>query len=206
MGYMATPCLKPMQATLKPQQSFRYAPHYMRVINKIALIGFMGSGKSSVAAQLAPQIGLSLLEMDDEIVLRSGFHSIPEIFEFKGEPFFRELEADVARALSERSGLLISTGGGAVERPQNIEFLRNKGGLIIYLRTSLNRIIERLGDISNRPLFRDPDRASQLYARRMPLYESHADLIVDTDGRSVAQVCSAVVELLKDEQFNRKKV
>jgi shikimate kinase len=176
----------------------------MRAINKIAVIGFMGSGKSSVAAHLAPQIGLSLFEMDDEIVIRSGFQSIPEIFEVKGEPFFRELEADVARALAERSGLLISTGGGAVELPQNIECLKNNGGLIIYLRTSLNRIVERIGDISNRPLFRDPERVSQLYIRRMPLYESHADLIVDTDERSVAHVCSTIVELLKDAQLHGK--
>lgn len=171
----------------------------MRAITKVSLIGFMGSGKSSVAALLAPTLGFSLVEMDDEIVSRSGLASIPSIFEAKGELFFRDLEAEVARSLSERSGLVISTGGGAVERPENVQHLKAHGGVLVYLRTSFATVVSRLGDISNRPLFKIPEHALTLYNRRVSIYERLADLTLDTDGLHVGEVCSSIVELLGDK-------
>ena len=93
-------------------------------MNKLILIGFMGAGKSTVATHLASRFNISVVEMDELIISRSGFGSIPEIFAAKGESFFRDLESEVARTLAQQSNLIISSGGGVIGRPENMEQLK----------------------------------------------------------------------------------
>jgi shikimate kinase len=165
-------------------------------MRKVALIGFMGSGKSSVAPLLATALGYQLVDVDTEIVARSGLPSIPDIFSAHGEPFFRDLEAAVAESLTNSEHVVISTGGGIVGRPTNISHLRKNGGAIIFLRTRFETVAARISDFASRPLFRDINRARTLYAERQPLYNEHADLVVDTDDKTPGQVCDEIVATL----------
>lgn len=165
-------------------------------MRKVALIGFMGSGKSSVAPLLATALGYQLVDVDTEIVARSGLPSIPDIFSAHGEPFFRDLEAAVVESLTNSEHVVISTGGGIVGRPTNISRLRKNGGAIIFLRTRFETVAARISDFASRPLFRDINRARTLYAERQPLYNEHADLVVDTDDKSPERVCAEIVATL----------
>ncbi|MEY4668122.1 MAG: hypothetical protein RL518_821 [Pseudomonadota bacterium] len=185
------------QATLNTQCRWEYAVPKMAAYRKLILIGFMASGKSAVATALAPQLGLRLIQIDDEIVSRSGLPSIPAIFAEKGEPYFRELEATVAASLRDSQGVIISTGGGIITREENMTNLKYNGGLVIYLQTSFETIASRAEDLSSRPLFANKKNALELFHHRLPIYERHADIIIDTDGRSVEQVCSAILTQLQ---------
>lgn len=157
----------------------------------------MASGKSAVAAALASNLSLPLVQVDDEIVARSGHPSIPAIFADRGESHFRDLEAEVAASLRDARDVVISTGGGIITREENMTNLRGSGGIIIYLRTSFETVTERAGDISTRPLFANKANALDLYRRRLPIYERHADIIIDTDGRTVNEVCSAIITRIR---------
>jgi shikimate kinase len=160
---------------------------------KIVLIGFMASGKSAVASVLASKLGLTLIQVDEEIVSRSGLPSVSAIFEERGEPHFRDLEAEVAASLRDARNVVISTGGGIITREENITNLKRNGGTVIYLRTSFETITGRVGELSTRPLFANKADARELFQRRLPIYERYADIIMDTDGRTVDEVCSAIL-------------
>lgn len=157
----------------------------------------MASGKSAVAAELAPHLGFAVLQVDDDIVSRSGYPSVAAIFAEKGEELFRQLESEVALSLREAKDVVISTGGGIITYPSNMENLKSNGGIVVYLRTSFETVSARAGDISSRPLFADKANALDLYKKRLPLYESYADIIVDTDGLSLEEVCSEILSQLK---------
>lgn len=174
----------------------------MRKLSKVVLIGFMASGKSAVAIELAPLLGFTAHQVDDEIVARSGYPSVAAIFAEKGEVFFRDLESEVALSLREAEDVVISTGGGIITRPANMENLKYNGGVVVYLRTSFEMISARVGDISSRPLFANKTDARELYQKRLPIYESYADIIVDTDGVSVQEVCSEILSQLKLDVWN----
>lgn len=164
---------------------------------KLILIGFMASGKSAVAAALAPQLGCSTIQVDEEIVACAGLPSVATIFAEKGEAYFRDLEAKVAASLKDAQNIVISTGGGIITREENITNLKENGGTIVYLRTSFETVAERAGDLSSRPLFANRANALELFQRRLPIYERYADIIIDTDGRSVDEVCSAILTHIK---------
>lgn len=157
----------------------------------------MASGKSAVAAAIAPRLGFTFMHVDEEIVSRSGLPSIAAIFAEKGEPYFRDLEAEVAASLRNAQDVVISTGGGIITREENITNLKDNGGLIIYLQTSFETVAARAGDLSSRPLFVNKQNALELFQRRLPIYEHHADIIVNTDGRSIDAVCSAILTQLQ---------
>ncbi len=156
----------------------------------------MGSGKSTIAANLAPKLGFALCEMDARIVEASGLPSIPAIFHERGEAHFRALETQVAKSLENVSRVVISTGGGVITTPENMDHLKH-AGLVIYLKATFATVCERLGDLSTRPLFQDPSQAARLYTERAPVYASFADITIDTDGLStnlITQQISAIVE------------
>lgn len=169
----------------------------MQKIVKIVLIGFMGSGKSSVAARLAPIINFHVCDMDTEIVRRSNYASIPAIFSEHGETYFRDLESEVARSLSHAPRTIISTGGGVVTRPENLTSLKTSGSVVIYLKASFEELAQRIGDFSDRPLFQDPIKAKKLFDERLPLYEGFADLTINTGGESLEAVCATILHELE---------
>lgn len=162
----------------------------------ITLFGFMGTGKSAVGQILAKQLDRTFVDCDAIIEEREGM-SIPELFESRGEPYFRAREADVAREVSERQGLVISAGGGMVLDPANVEALAGSG-YAVCLRADADEILRRVGHNTHRPLLTAPDRHERieaLLAERESRYAS-IPIQVDTTGLSVADVARRVLEAI----------
>ena len=169
----------------------------------IVLFGFMGTGKSSVGGILAGKFGMALFEMDDEIERRESY-SINDIFEKKGEAYFRKCERRLVKELSDREGLVISTGGGVVLDGRNISDL-GRNGVLICLDALPRSILERTGDGGYRPLLLTPDpskKIEELLSFRKPFY----DLIphhVRTDELSVDEVVGRVLGILERSGWRR---
>ncbi len=161
----------------------------------IVLVGFMGAGKSVTSQALAQRLGMMRVSTDECIVERES-RSINEIFEMKGEPYFRQVESQVVRALSERVNVVIDCGGGVVLRKENIEALK-KSGVVVYLEASPEVIYDRIKQDSHRPLLNndDPLKAiSHLLSQRM-VYYGQADYKVMTDGKTVDEVAEEIMML-----------
>jgi shikimate kinase len=159
---------------------------------KIILIGFMGCGKSTVAKLLTDALHVPNYEMDDLILTRSGRKTVSEIFELDGEPHFRALESTIAQELGALTSAIISTGGGVITNPQNMPALRGKDGVVAYLAATLATITKRIGQATDRPLFRDPARAAELYKTRREKYERSADFTVATDNAAPAEIARQI--------------
>lgn len=148
----------------------------------LILIGPMGAGKTSIGRRLAERFSLEFVDADHAIVEDAGT-SIASIFENGGEAAFRAIEKRVMDELLARSGLLLSTGGGAVLDPDNRRLMRERG-FVVYLRVSVVEQIQRLKRDKTRPLLQRPDREQvmqEMALLRDPLYREIADLTVDTD-------------------------
>ena len=137
----------------------------------------MCSGKTTVGRMLAERLGWDFLDVDEEIERREGM-SIPEIFERKGEPYFRDLELRVLRELSERKRVVISTGGGLGANPEALELMKERG-LVVWLRVSYEEFIRRCGGDKNRPLLKlGEEKLRKLLRERDKVY-SRAHLRVE---------------------------
>lgn len=160
----------------------------------IILIGFMGSGKSTVGKLIAQRQSKEHIEMDDLILHRSGRSSISEIFAQDGEIRFRELEMEIAKEVSNKKNNIISSGGGVVMNKINIDYLKI-GGPIVYLKTGFHELEKRLEGDSTRPLFQNKGKARELYEMRAVLYETYADHVIKTDNKSVVEVVTSVINI-----------
>ena len=155
----------------------------------------MGCGKSSTGRALAKYLGARFMDLDAEIVARTG-RTIPEIFLEDGEDGFRAVEVETLRAVLDGAGdslTVLALGGGALTLPEarGLVFSRTR---CVWLRTRFDTIRGRLGEADvTRPLFKDADA---LYARREPLY-AQAPFVVDTDGKNPAEVAGEIVKLLQ---------
>lgn len=141
----------------------------------VCLVGFMGSGKSTVARLLARQVGWHYVDLDKLIIESSGL-SIPEIFERMGEPGFRKIEHDqLARVVAESVELnrprILSLGGGTTARAENVALLRDRLAVLIWLHCPVEALLSRCARITNRPLFKDEASFRRLYQERLPSYE-----------------------------------
>lgn len=168
-------------------------------MRNVFLIGPMGSGKTAVGRQLARSLDLQFYDSDGEIERVTGV-DIPYIFEKEGEAGFRQREREVIDSLTQLSGIVLATGGGAILLPENRQHLSDRGA-VIYLKTSVEQQMERTKQSRQRPLLRtaDPEaRLRDLYTVRAPLYESIAAIIVDTDHRRVPAVASEIVRQLNE--------
>jgi len=163
-----------------------------KAIKNIVLIGFMGAGKTTTGRILANRLQLPLLETDDEIIKRSGLKSVNEIFEKKGESFFREIEKEVISNYAKKSNCIISCGGGAIINTENIRLLK-ENGQVILLTSSFETTAERIKNDSSRPLFRDSEKAKKLYLERLPLYKKFADEVITTDDLNPEEVVESIV-------------
>ena len=148
----------------------------LRQKENIVLIGMPGSGKSAVGKLLAGKTGKPLADTDSMIVEKAG-KSIPDLFREDGEPAFRDLESEIIRDLSKQGGQVISTGGGAVLRPENVAALRQNGRLFW-----LNRDPDALVPTDDRPLADTEAKMKQLYIEREPVYRAAADEIIPVTG------------------------
>jgi shikimate kinase len=178
------------------------------VPRNIFLVGLMGAGKTTVGRALARKLNKRFIDSDHEIEARTGA-SIPLIFEIEGEASFREREAEVIRDITGQSDIVLATGGGAILKPENRECLKTRG-TVIYLRASVNSILQRTSHDKNRPLLQTADprqRIEQLAREREPYYLEVADFIVETgrpNVQSLVQTILAQLELAssKTEQGN----
>ncbi len=171
----------------------------------IALIGFMGVGKTTVGKALAKKLSREFIELDSVIEQHAG-KTIPDIFQQDGEIAFRELEIAITKEISQRERVVIACGGGIVLNQINIERLRQKSR-IVYLTASPAVIQKRvLNSMGERPLLKIPDKDSEilrLLKLREPFYERAADIKVDTSQLDVDSVAERVItELKADEDFN----
>lgn len=164
-------------------------------MRNIVLVGFMGTGKTTVGRLIAEKTGMPLVDMDSMIVKRAG-KSINEIFAEDGEPHFRLLERELVKELSARSDQIISTGGGIVLNPENIADFEETG-LVVCLLADAGSVLERVRHDSARPLLAGDKEAKviALLESRKPLYEAIAHKI-DTSGRpSPAPTAQEIIDL-----------
>ncbi len=153
----------------------------------------MGAGKTTIGRLLAKATGLKFYDSDREIELRTGVN-IPLIFEYEGEEGFRRREHEVLAELVKLHGIVLATGGGIILRPDNRELLRHSG-FVVYLNCAVEKQLERTARDDHRPLLKIPDpakRLEELMAIRAPLYESIADLVVDTGVCSSRQAARKI--------------
>ena len=164
----------------------------------VVLIGYRGTGKSTVGKIVATRLGRIPVSTDAEIVKLVG-QSIPEIVKNNGWEYFRDLEAKVCQEFAGRTGLVIDTGGGAILRSRNVEVLKETGTLF-WLTASVSTITERIGQDSQRPSLTGDksfvDEIQDVLRERTPKYQAAADYVIETDGRSATQVADEILARL----------
>lgn len=163
-------------------------------MKNIVLTGFMGAGKTEVGRELSRVLGWKVIDVDDEIV-KARSMTINDIFSALGEPAFRDIEADMIRKVSRSRNVIISTGGGAVLRQENMDVLREHG-VIVCLWASPETILRRISGNNDRPLLQVEDplkKIRELLEFRKPFYEK-ADIMIDTEGKSPFYIANEILE------------
>ena len=166
-------------------------------MKNIVLTGFMGTGKTAVGKKLSRLLNMELVDVDTEIE-KSQKMTVKEIFKNFGEPRFREIETEMIKKLSGKENIIISTGGGAVLKQENMDILREKG-IIVCLMAKPETILSRTSHNSNRPLLHVEDpfgKINELLNFRKPFYE-RADIMIDTEGKTPIQIAEEIIEKIK---------
>ncbi|MDE3004344.1 MAG: shikimate kinase [Gemmatimonadota bacterium] len=170
------------------------------MFRRIVLVGFMGAGKTSVGEQLSSRLGWRFVDLDEELVARSGL-SIDDWFDAFGEAAFRKEEAALARELLASSDLVLASGGGWAVEPDRLVELP-PGTLSVWLDVGVEEAVRRVQKSSvSRPLLRGKapeNEARRLLEARWSAY-AEAQIRVDTNGQSVEDVTSRILEILENE-------
>ncbi len=165
----------------------------------LVLIGYRGTGKSSVAKLIAEKMHAKLISTDELIVKKAGM-SIPEIVKSKGWEHFRDVESEVVKEVSKLDDCIVDAGGGVVLRDDNVKNLK-KNSKIVLLTADVKTIANRIKDDSGRPSLTGKksfvEEIEDVLKKRMPKYEKAADFSVDTSKLSVSEVAEKIVERLK---------
>lgn len=171
----------------------------------IVLIGFMGSGKSSVGKQLSLILNRDWIDIDTKIEAEAGMR-ISEIFEEKGEKHFRSMEKQAVKEVSNYSNNIISCGGGVVLDMENVIALKNKSRIIL-LEASVDTIYQRVKEDENLPVLKG--NKNILYIRKLmkereSLYKTAADMVINTTDKTIEDICDEVIfELVKEKEIAR---
>ena len=170
-------------------------------MDNIILIGFMGSGKSSVGRYMEQEQGYKLIDTDEYIEKQQG-DTISNIFANQGEEYFRRLETECIRELIDAGTMssVISVGGGLPVKVENREFLK-KLGKVVYLRATVDTLVNRLSGDSTRPLIQGGDlrtKITDLFRKRESIYEDVADIVIDTDDCSLEKIFGMIKEALDE--------
>lgn len=161
----------------------------------IILCGFMGCGKSTVGKQLSEKMGMKFIDTDSYIEQKEGM-TISEIFAEKGEDYFRSLELEVCKELSNLHAAVISTGGGTLLKDENVKAIK-KNGVVFFLNVSSNTVLTRLKSDDTRPLLQREDKekaVKMMLSQRTPLYNRAADYVIDAE-ESPRKVCSRIMSV-----------
>lgn len=170
-------------------------------MKNVVLAGFMGTGKTEVGRELARLLDTKLIDVDAEIE-RSLKMTINEIFKQFGEPGFREIETGVIKKISENKNIIISTGGGAVLKQENMDIFR-KNGIIVCLTAAPETILKRTSNNTERPLLQVENplgKIKELLSYRKPFYEK-ADVIIDTEGKTPLQIAEEIIEKIRNSKL-----
>ena len=168
----------------------------------IVLIGYRGTGKSTIAEILGEKLSMRVIGMDAEIERRAG-KPIPEIVEEYGWDHFRDIESQVAADLGSDDELVIDAGGGVIVRPQNIESLK-KNGIIFWLVADEETIVERIKDGTQRPSLSGSksfvEEVAEILTERKPKYEAAANHTIDTANNSPEQAAEKITEMFLEKK------
>jgi shikimate kinase len=165
---------------------------------KYVLIGFMGSGKTSVATALAQKLGFSVIEMDTLVYQKTGCADMSEVFAKGGELLLRETEIALAKEYRAASHVVISTGGGVVMNKIILDYLKEHQGQVIFLESSFKTVADRVAtDSTPRPLFQNLAQAEMLYQLRLPLYRAYSDIQIQTDQKTVDQIVQEITQFIE---------
>ena len=170
------------------------------IMKNIVLTGFMGTGKTAVGKELARLLDIPLIDIDTEIEQAERM-TINDIFKQRGESGFREIETAMIKKISQRENSIISTGGGAVLKDENMETLR-KSGIILCLMASPGTILQRVGNNNERPLLQGENpfqNIKELLHVRKPFY-AKADIIIGTDNRTPLQIAEEIIERIRNHK------
>ncbi|MBE2894928.1 shikimate kinase AroK [Spirabiliibacterium falconis] len=166
----------------------------------IFLIGPMGAGKSTIGRQLAQNLGMDFVDSDFEIEQRAGA-DIGWIFDVEGEDGFRKRESRIIDELTQRQGIVLSTGGGAIISKETRNHLSARG-IVVYLETTVDKQYERTLRDKKRPLLQDVDDPRQvledLAKVRNPLYEEIADITISTDEQNARTMANQLMDLIDE--------
>ena len=169
----------------------------------IVLIGFMGVGKSTISDYLSTMFAMEVVEMDQLIAEREGM-SISDIFETYGEEYFRNMETNLLIEMQEKKNVIISCGGGVAMRERNVAEMK-KNGRVVLLTAHPQTILDRVKDSDDRPLLnghKNVEYIEQLMEARREKYEAAADIVVDTDNKTVLQICEDLIQKLLEMDEN----
>jgi len=162
----------------------------------LVLIGFMGTGKTTIGEALAAKLGLARVDSDQWIEQQQG-RKIREIFEAHGEPYFRQLETQALKQILQQENQVVMTGGGAPIKAENKEIMLN-GGHVVCLNANVSTIIERLKQDTSRPLLQGnlEERVITLMEQRKDVY-SFAPIQIDTTNKNIEAIVTEIEMLLK---------
>jgi len=150
----------------------------IKINRNIVLIGMPASGKSTIGKLLSKKISYEYYDAD-KYLERKEKVKISTLFSEKGEEYFRNLETKYLRELSQKNGIIISTGGGAVKREENMEILKEKG-IVVFLSRKIEDIAKENHEA--RPLLKDINNIYKLYDERIELYKRYSDIIIENNG------------------------
>ena len=162
--------------------------------NNIYLIGFMGSGKTTIGRHLAEKIPYTWIDLD-EYIEHSQNMSIKALFEEYGEPYFRNLETQGLSTLSKENNFIVSTGGGVIVTPQNVMLLKKQK--TFYLKWDFDTLFHRVAHDANRPLVKSYDQLFRLYQSRAALYENACEIVIMGEGKSIAQITNEILNVME---------
>lgn len=165
----------------------------METNKNIFLIGFMGCGKSTMAGLLADALDMELVEMD-ETIEKEEERSINEIFATDGETYFRDLESQLIERITKKGGMVVSCGGGAILREENVKKMK-QNGKVVYLCATPETIYAHVHTSTNRPLLNgnmNIPYIRELMEKRIPKYEAAADEILMVDGKTKIQILEEI--------------
>ena len=171
----------------------------------IVLIGYRGSGKTSVGKRISELVSKKLIIIDEEIVKKTGM-SIPEYVEKNGWDAFRKIESKIISSLRNVKDSIIDCGGGIIENKRNIENLKGNG-TIFWLKADTLTIAKRIKDSNKRPPLIEgkssTEEAEEVLQKRIPLYKKSADFEIGTDNKTVEEVCDKILELINNKKNTR---
>lgn len=162
----------------------------------IVLIGFMGSGKSTVAMALSQLLDFAVLEMDELVYRQTNTQNMHEVFTKGGELLLRQTEIAIAQEYASKERFIISTGGGVVLNKIVLDYFKEAGGKVIFLNARFEQILKQLEGDDSRPLFKELKSAKKLYDFRLPLYLNYADEVIGVDFLSPKEIAVKIKEMI----------